>query len=1010
MPSGATRQIGESDHATLVVADPPRQSWFALWRDTDAGTLLDLVDADDHLERRSIELTRPDAHGKLGTAGTSVRVLPIASAIDELAGLEASDTVTPSVRAWSVGVRLALDLVARGRLLPSLTDEGFDAWRLDPLDADDRQRFSELAAALPPQAMCRPIQSARTGAPNFHEPTRLVRGLYDAVADSMVRTSAAAAIVESPPFADVDRLRLQHLRSWIDDIASVHCAGAVLALRVFPPDTLFPETLDSGVDSRHHPDSVDLDLDLDFGADGGGAGAAMWRVVFQLRSQLDPSLVIDADQLWSSPREVMERLGREAEVDLLAGLRRAADICPALAPALDRSAPSHLDITDDALDELLDRLDDLSAASIEVRWPSDLVSPTIERTLVVGASAPGGALPTITDLDSLLTVNWEFLLDGSPLTTDELAILGEAKRPMVPIRGRWVRLDHRTRERLRERAPVISAADALAAALGDGLDLSNLLGSKGTLDGALDQPEVVAVEVRGAVEDLAKRLQTLTGEREEPEPAQLQAELRPYQRRGLAWMSDLCDIGLGGCLADDMGLGKTIQLLSLHAKRGGATLVVCPTSLVANWEREAKRFLPSTIVHRYHGPSRSLGTVEPGDLVITTYGVVRTDVDALSAESWDLVVADEAQHAKNPRSRTAKALRQLPGRARIALTGTPVENRLTELWSILDWAVPGLLGPLETFRRNTATPIEKDGDPEATARLATIVAPFLLRRKKTDPGIAPELPPKNERDVVVPLTDEQVSLYKATTEEVLADLRDNDGLARHGIVLRLLTALKQITNHPAQFLGETGPIEGRSGKIDAFDELIDLALGNGEQTLVFSQYVSMGELLVDHLTTRGVSSAILHGGLTVAKRQELVDRFQAGALDVLVLSLKAGGTGLNLTAATHVIHYDRWWNPAVEDQATDRAYRIGQKNTVSVHRLVTEGTVEDRVAELLRTKRALADKVIGGGESWIGNLDDDDLAALVRLDQPTLDGAGADGSEADSPDSDSPDSDDGEAA
>ncbi len=961
------RQIGEGDHATLVIADPPRASWFALWRDDEGTSLLDLVAPDDHLERRSVALNRPGPGGTIATTTASVRALPVASAINELAALEASDDVTASVRAWSVGVRLALDLVARGRLLPTLSDEGFDAWRLDPLDLIDRERFGQLADALPTEAFCIPLAAGQPTT-EFAEPTTMVRGLYDAIADSMVRTSSASAIIESPPFADTDRLRLPHLRSWVDDIASVHCAGAVLALRVFPPGS-FDHSFDSSLIPNDNQ-------------------GERWRVVFQLRSQRDPSLVVDAGQLWTSPREVMERLGREVEVDLLSGLRRAADICPSLAPALDRSAPSSIDISDTELDELLDNLDALSAASIEVKWPSDLVSPTIERNLIVSASAPGGALPTITDLDSLLTVNWEFLLDGSPLTQAELKILGEAKRAIVPIRGRWVRLDQRTRDRLKERAPSISAADALAAALGDGLNMAALDASPTGTDalvGALNELEVVKVEVRGAVGDLATRLRALTGEREEPEPAQLQAELRPYQRRGLAWMSDLCDIGLGGCLADDMGLGKTIQLLSLHAKRGGATLVVCPTSLVANWEREAKRFLPGTIVHRFHGSSRSLGTVEPGDLVITTYGVVRTDVDTLATVAWDLVVADEAQHAKNPRSRTAKALRQLPGRARIALTGTPVENRLSELWSILDWAVPGLLGPLETFRRNTATPIEKDGDPEATARLASIVSPFLLRRKKTDPGIAPELPPKNERDVVVPLTDEQVSLYRATTEEVLADLKDNEGLARHGIVLRLLTALKQITNHPAQFLGETEPLEGRSGKLAAFDGLIDLAMSNGEQTLVFSQYVAMGELLETHLAKRGVKAAMLHGGLSLNKRQELVDRFQAGTLPVLILSLKAGGTGLNLTAATHVIHYDRWWNPAVEDQATDRAYRIGQTQTVSVHRLVTEGTVEDRVAELLRAKRALADKVVGGGESWIGNLDDDDLAALVRLDDNTID-------------------------
>ncbi len=941
-----------------MAADPPRQSWFGLWDPTTTGG--GLFDVDGPGDRRSLELALPFRR-TIARQIVSVERIGMAEAIELFGSLDAEDDATPSVRAWSVGVRAALALVAKGRLLPSVSPDGWDAWRVDPIDLVDRAVLDQLAAALPSAAYCVPVGVNPT---RLADPGTVVKQLVDAVGDRIVRTAAAPNIAASATFADVDPLRVPHLRSWVNDVASVHCAGASLALRVYPPGTFDRLTLERA--ALEGGDIAEAALEADCGQ--------AWRVVLQLRSYQDPSLVVDAGMLWRSPLEVMSRLGHEAETDLLAGLRRAAAICPVLAPALDRSAPTHIDLTDVELDELLDRLDALAESSIEVRWPSELVAPTVERRLVVSASAPGDSLPSVNDLDSLLTVDWEFLLDGTPLTQEELHVLGEAKRGVVPLRGRWIRLDRRSRERLKARAPKLGAADALAAALGAGLDLT-----ASDLDPFDGSGEAIEVDVRGAIKSLAERLLALDGAREEPEPERLAAELRPYQRRGLAWMSDLCEIGLGGCLADDMGLGKTIQLLSLHAKRGGATLVVCPTSLVANWEREAHRFLPGTIVHRFHGPARSLSTVEPGDLVITTYGVVRSDIEALQDVAWDLVVADEAQHAKNPRSRTAKALRQIPSRSRIALTGTPVENRLTELWSILDWAVPGLLGPMETFRRTVANPIEKDRDVAATAKLARIVRPFLLRRKKTDPGIAPELPAKTEHDVIVPLTEEQVSLYKATTEEALADLRENEGLARHGLVLRLLTALKQITNHPAQFLGETAPLDGRSGKLEAFDELIDVALSEGEQSLVFSQYVSMGSLLVDHLRARGVAAELLHGGLPLSRRQELVDQFQRGDLPVLILSLKAGGTGLNLTAATHVIHYDRWWNPAVEDQATDRAYRIGQTKAVMVHRLVTEGTVEDRVAEMLANKRALADRVIGSGEGWIGNLSDDAIEELVTL-------------------------------
>lgn len=946
--------------ATFVPEDPGRRSWFALWDSADTGGLFGgpvrgLADAEIILAR---------------TLGTDVVAASIVSsrlemgdAIRFFADLPNMKQAMPSMHVWATAVRSALALVAQGRLLPAVSRSGFETWQLKPLQASDRQHLVDLGAAMPlaghsavaSELIGRERESAdrrtvESPSPVVHQ-TRVgesnpfvldaaetIRLCWDGVADRVVRTSAAGLVCSTPLFADRDPIRVPHLRAWAQDIHSAHSPGAGLSLRVGPPVT-----------------------------DGGH-----WQLVLLLRSRLDPSLVVGTDQLWRAPEEIVSQFGQEAEAEFLVSLRNGAQACPVLKPALEQSAPSVLELDDVALDSLVDHLDDLAAVGIEVRWPSGLVAPDLERRVVVNASSPSGALPTVTDLDSLLTVNWEFLLDGIPLTRQELSVLSEAKRPIVPIRGRWVRLDRKARERLKARVPTITAADAIAAALGTGLELDS--GEPGS-----DKQAPIPVSIRGALKELADRLLALDGVREQAEPPGLAAELRPYQRRGLAWMADLCSLGLGGCLADDMGLGKTIQLLALHSFRGGATLVVCPTSLLANWERECHKFLPGVIVHRYHGANRSLRTVEKGDLVVTSYGVLRSDAEKLAEVEWDLVVADEAQYAKNPRSRTARSLRQIPANSRIALSGTPVENRLSELWSILDWTVPGLLGPLETFRRSLSIPIERDGDPEATAKLSAVIKPFLLRRKKTDPGIAPELPPKLERDVIVPLTPEQVTLYQATTKEVLADLQGNEGIARHGLVLKLLTALKQITNHPAQYLGETMPLAGRSGKLAALDEILASARAQQQSTLIFSQYVSMGELLVSHLRSQGIHVEMLHGGQSIKRRQELVDAFQANKLPVLILSLKAGGTGLNLTRATNVVHYDRWWNPAVEDQATDRAYRIGQDQTVTVHRLITEGTVEDRVGELLRQKRALADRVVGSGETWIGSLDDEQLTELVSL-------------------------------
>jgi SNF2 family DNA or RNA helicase len=364
----------------------------------------------------------------------------------------------------------------------------------------------------------------------------------------------------------------------------------------------------------------------------------------------------------------------------------------------------------------------------------------------------------------------------------------------------------------------------------------------------------------------------------------------------------------------------------------------------------------------------------------------------LAAHRWGLVVADEAQHVKNAYSATARALRTLPAAARVALTGTPVENNLSELWALLDWTTPGLLGPLKSFRARHARAVEGGEDEEATRRLSLLVKPFVLRRKKSDPGIAPELPPKTVTDHPVSLVREQAGLYEAVVRETLARIEAAEGMARRGLVMKLLTALKQICNHPAQYLkeaamppvggegGDTTVLTGRSGKLELLDELLEVILAEDGAVLVFTQYVTMARLIEGHLRQRGVPVQLLHGGTPVERREEMVRRFQEGEVPVFLLSLKAAGTGLNLTRAAHVVHYDRWWNPAVEEQATDRAYRIGQTQPVQVHRITTEGTVEERIAQLMESKRELADAVLGGaGEAALSELSDAQLADLVSL-------------------------------
>ncbi len=927
---------------TFIASDPPRSSWFASWDPDHPGGL-------GNKTTDEIMLTLPKQRG-----AHQVRVganrLDLASALDLLTPLGRDHRADPTVHAWAQVTRAALSFIAAGKVLPWVSPDGWDTWRVDPLDAADHDLIAALVRAMPAACHATPLAIAGRRTP-ISDPTFAVRAACDAIADTFIRTPAARRVGSLTLFADPAPTRVPHLRPWVDDLAAAHCSTARLVLRMHPPADGAP-----AMDQTDDPN-------------------CRWTIRFQLQSRTDPSLLVDAADYWHAPDAVIERLGRQAETVLLAGLRHVTKTVEPLADLLDDIAPTSAHLDDAGLDILLEHLDTLADADIDVRWPSALVAPRIERRMVISVGSPQSGVASALDLETLLDVDWEFLLEAVPLTGDELKILSEAKRSVVPLRGRWVRLDRITLERLRAPKPKITPAMALAAALGAEIDIPRP-DEIGT-----DPNEVIDIRVEGGMQELVDRLHALTGGREADEPAALNATLRAYQKRGLAWMSDLCELGLGGCLADDMGLGKTIQVLALHASMPdtGPTLVVCPTSLLRNWQREAARFVPGVDVRIFHGASRTLDNLGDNDIVVTTYGVVRSTAEELDQIRWNLVVADEAQHAKNPRSRTARALRTISHGSRIALTGTPVENKLSELWSIIDWVVPGLLGPLETFRRVTALPIERDGDRKATEALRRIVEPFLLRRKKTDEGIAPELPDKIERDVIVPLTAEQMTLYRATVDTSLAEVAQAEGIGRRGLVLKLLTNLKQITNHPAQFLGETGPLADRSGKLEALDRLLDRAAAANESTLIFSQYVAMGRLLVDHHQAQGRRIELLHGGLSISARQELVDRFQSRDLTTLVLSLKAGGTGLNLTAASNVVHYDRWWNPAVEDQATDRAYRIGQTQIVTVHRLITQGTVEDRVAELLDAKRKLADSVTGGGESWIGELDDDELAELVQL-------------------------------
>ncbi|MDQ2814743.1 MAG: DEAD/DEAH box helicase, partial [Actinomycetota bacterium] len=718
----------------------------------------------------------------------------------------------------------------------------------------------------------------------------------------------------------------------------------------------------------------------------------LWRVDFALQSAEDPSLMIPAADVWAGHGSGFlgqagpsggsrQPAGRDPVEELLAGLGAAARLFGEIEGALHEAAPAMVELdTQGAFRFLSETGALLSGAGFGVLLP-DWVRKARLGLKLTTRSRTASATPATESrfgLGDLVDFRYDVAVGDEALDPAELAELARLKVPLVRVRGQWVELDEAhlaAALRFLERNPAgtMTAADALAAGL----------------SGPNELP-LVDVDADGWLGDLLsgqadRRLRPI------PTPAGFVGQLRPYQERGLSWLSFLGDLGLGGILADDMGLGKTIQLLSLLAGQagapGGPTLLVCPMSLVGNWQREAARFTPDLRVHVHHGADRldadSLSAVlAEVDLVITSYGVATRDRVALSQRTWARVVCDEAQNIKNHATRQARAVRALPAAARIALTGTPVENRLSDLWSIMEFTNPGLLGPAEKFREAYVLPIERHGSAEAAEALKRVTQPFVLRRLKTDKTIISDLPDKQEMKVWCNLTPEQASLYAATVSDMLSRIEDAaDDISRRGLVLATMAKLKQVCNHPAHLLGDGSRLPGRSGKLARLEEICDEIMADGDKALCFTQYAEFGRMLQPHLAARlGCPVLFLHGGTTKKQRDTMVATF--AELDepaLFLLSLKAGGTGLNLTAANHVIHVDRWWNPAVEDQATDRAFRIGQRRDVQVRKFVCVGTLEERIDAMIEEKKALADRIVGTGESWLTELSVDDLRSVLTL-------------------------------
>lgn len=946
---------------------------------------------------------------------------------------------------WSNAAKYTLQILAQQQYLPTILPQSatqlYAGWQPILADSQLEHQFDQLGTIMPPACRAYAIPSP-ADAPGALE---LLNHFITTLLDSAVRTWGERLLPAVAPATQAQQWfhslvspqrafdlppqsahqLYQVWRSWSEQLHIIRDANFRICFQLEPPTAVANVAATEGnwtlryyLQARDH-----RQLRL--------AASEVWEAQ-------NHALHLGA-RLLDRPQE-----------RLLAGLTVAARISPPIARSLQTPQPAlvHLS-TAEAYTFLHETAALLESSGFGVQLPdwwytNQRVRLGLRMNMMAeqGLNEPGGrgarkaehmrGSPSRRNI-GFVRYDWELMLGDKLLDRDEFERLAALDSPLVHLQGQWIELDpsqvaaakqflaeqqtggrlpllqalriaqrHLSQadvglstaetaddERIAALLPQMNGADTHSDLLINDLLSANLSAS---VTGLLP---IQRIDLQGWLAQALDRLHDQQPLQALSEPAGFVGELRPYQRRGVGWLHYLGELGLGACLADDMGLGKTIQAIALllHQRATNpeehlVSLLLCPTSVVANWRHEVERFAPSLRVLVHHGSGRLEGeafadALAECNLVITSYGTARRDMELLGTVFWHNLILDEAQNIKNPGAKQTKAVRQFQANNRLALTGTPVENRLSELWSIIEFLNPGYLSGYEQFRRRYIIPIERYNDDQRARELRNLVQPFLLRRLKSDPTIIADLPEKNEMVVYCSLTQEQAALYEKVVSASLSALDTSDGIQRRGMVLALLTKLKQICNHPAHFLKEEGPVAGRSGKVNRVMEMMEEVIAIGDSALVFTQFVEMGELLQKHFTEHLKADVLfLHGRTTAAQRERMVATFQAAETPtIFILSLRAGGSGLNLTKANHVFHFDRWWNPAVENQATDRAFRIGQRRDVQVHKFVVAGTLEEHIQQLLDDKQNLADTIVGNGEQWLSELNTEQLRELLVLRQ-----------------------------
>jgi len=902
--------------------------------------------------------------------------------------------VGPDLSFWSEAFRFAGALVARQRYVPGLfsdKDRARAVW--EPVfSGKDDEHLTTLAKRMPPAARAFSDPSARD-APAVSA-YKVLQAFVSESVDALVRLAApalrklpAGRSAESSSFPSAHDAWLSALKTPDGTLEAgkremERLAGEVRCWRL---------RLETVLKGSHR-----LCLRLEEPEKPLAAGKSKkirtdWYVRYLLQPRDDPSLLIPLENAWSAGKRKAPGLSRangNALEFALASLGQAAALCPHIEKSLNTGKPAGYELdTPGAHGFLTQTAPALEQAGFGVLIPAWWTRTGAQAKISVRANvrtpkvSGGGGL----SLDTLVRFDWELALGGEILSFQEFEALAKMKTSLVQVRGQWVEVNASEMEAAARFWKTGKSGEARLADL-----LHMQLGAKEASHGL----EFEGVHAEGWVQAFLERVDGRRSLEEPPSPQGFSGALRPYQVRGYSWLAFLRRWGLGACLADDMGLGKTVQTLALVRREwplngGGPVLLVCPTSVAQNWRKEAERFTPDLPVYVHQGLTRKKEEyfqeqARQSAMVVTTYALLQRDLRFLKEIHWNGVVLDEAQNIKNPETKQARAVRALQAGYRIALTGTPVENHVGDLWSIMDFLNPGLLGKQADFKRRFFIPIQTRRDPDVLNRLKKITGPFILRRLKTDRNIISDLPEKNEMKIFCSLTREQVTLYEAVIQDVQSMLRKAEGIQRKGLVLATLSKLKQVCNHPAQFLGDRSSIPNRSGKMERLTEMLEEIIQMGERSLIFTQFAAMGEILRQYLEeTFGMEALFLHGGAPGPRRDRMVERFQsdANAPSFFILSLKAGGVGLNLTHANHVFHFDRWWNPAVENQATDRAFRIGQRRNVQVHKFVCSGTLEERIDEMIERKKGIAEDVVGSGEGWLTELSNEELQKLFALNR-----------------------------